>query len=252
MNVFIIASLCLLLAMPAQSAPNSDAVRLVLEASALMSRAQYDQALEKCSQALAASPDYAPGHARMAECYERIGLPELAAAEWKKVAELAPDDELAETAASKQSDLKDKQNIVVPVADKKNSLWRFRWRNPLGIAYEWHEQLDGRDGVMKMHPVSTVEPAVLQGRLEYAADPGPLALELEVKGEEDCVFEVSVNGERIDRQILDGAQWRKLSYDLTKFLKGQPIDIEFRNAAGGKQLWHFESAFIDYINVTRR
>jgi hypothetical protein len=111
----------------------------------------------------------------------------------------------------------------------------------------YYEAVGAHVGILELHPVSATEPAKLKFR--GTVSPASPVLTVTAGGslQGDCLLQCWVNGRKIGEYILDGSQWFTCPFDLSAFA-GRDVDLQLRNAAGGKETWYYENLFVDDIS----
>jgi putative heme-binding domain-containing protein len=109
----------------------------------------------------------------------------------------------------------------------------------------------GREGVLRMRPVSRQEPCVLRRKLELPAGKSArLVLSVSHETGGQWILSVRANGNRLHESVVDGEEnqgpaWRTLSFDLGP-LAGQKVTLELTGASrDGKK----DAAYWDHIEV---
>jgi hypothetical protein len=106
------------------------------------------------------------------------------------------------------------------------------------------------NGILAIHPLSTVKPA----RLSYIGKVNPATPILSVNAcgnagaGGDFLLQCVVNNNKIGEFVVDATRWRLYEFDLSASLASSPDPvIEIWGAAGGEKLWSFEHGYIDAI-----
>jgi hypothetical protein len=136
--------------------------------------------------------------------------------------------------------------------------WKLDWTHEGGQAspervakYRRHE------GVWRTHPksegvpfkwkrsVSLPEKYQSHLEVEVSTHPSPPG---DHKATSDWELVVMANGKEMHREVIGGVGWRTARVDLTEF-RGQPVDLEIWNKAGGRYPWRNEYAYWGKVEI---
>ncbi|WP_022670342.1 WSC domain-containing protein [Hippea alviniae] len=98
-------------------------------------------------------------------------------------------------------------------------------------------------GVLYLHPITIVDPAVLEGDIKITRPDEKMIVRVAGNKNGDFLLIVNVNRVNIFRKIIDGRKWHLVSVPLSKFY-GKNAHIRIIGYANN---WYFEYIFIDYV-----
>jgi len=115
-----------------------------------------------------------------------------------------------------------------------------------------YDPANPRYGVLELHPLTPLEPAILKFTGTVPLSSPILVVEASGNVNGDGVLDCRVNGESIGTAVvLDGSKWVRCNYDLSAFL-GRDLEIELWVSAGGQKEWSFEHCYIDDIYFEKK
>ena len=98
-------------------------------------------------------------------------------------------------------------------------------------------------GVLYLHPITTVDPAVLEGDVRINRPNEEMVMRIAGNKNGDFLLVVNVNRVNIYRKVIDGKGWHTVRIPLSKFY-GKNAHIKIIGYANN---WYFEYIFIDYV-----
>lgn len=123
-----------------------------------------------------------------------------------------------------------------------NSNQHFGWKEKAVRIGDANPPLSA-SGVLYLHPVTVVDPAVLEGRIKITKPNERMVMRVAGNRNGDFLLVVNINGVNVFRKIIDGRKWHLISVPLSEFYeKNAHIKI-----IGHANNWYFEYIFIDYI-----